>query len=136
VKSVLIIIDIDTSEYPNTHSFFCHSPEPGSYGEQVKEICEGVLNDAPSTIQDVAKHFLISISGDDDSEDDHNYDMTADDDDMSTFTIPEICRSVLRRCANLYADDYLLTRIAETSKAPMQRVIPRESFGVAAASSS
>jgi ubiquitin-conjugating enzyme E2 Q len=136
VKLVLIIIDIDTSEYPNTHSFFCHSPEPGSYGEQVKEICEGVLNDAPSTIQDVAKHFLISISGDDDSEDDHNYDMTADDDDMSTFTIPEICRSVLRRCANLYADDYLLTRIAETSKAPMQRVIPRESFGVAAASSS
>lgn len=135
MKSVLIIIDIDTSEYPNTHSFFCHSPEPGSYGEQVKEICEGVLNDAPSTIYDVAKHFLISISGDDDSEDDHNYDMIADD-DMSTLTRPEICRSVLRRCANFNADDYLLTRIAETSKAPMQPVILRESFGVAAASSS
>ncbi|KIK41799.1 hypothetical protein CY34DRAFT_24232 [Suillus luteus UH-Slu-Lm8-n1] len=86
----------NTSEYPNTHSFFCHSPEPGGYGEQVKEICEWVLNDAPSTIHDVAKHFLISISGDDDSEDDHNYDMTVDD-DMSTSTRPEICRSVLRR---------------------------------------
>ncbi|KAG1824854.1 uncharacterized protein BJ212DRAFT_1322854 [Suillus subaureus] len=95
-RIVMHLLCSDTSEYPNTHSFFCHSPEPGSYGEQVKEICDGVLNDSPSTIHDVAKHFLISISGDDDSEDDHNYDMTADE-DMSAFTRPEICRSVLRR---------------------------------------
>jgi hypothetical protein len=135
MTSVLIIIHLDTSEYPNTHSFFCHSPEPGSYGEQVKEICDGVLNNTPSTIHEAAKHFLISISGDDDSEDDHNYDMTVDE-DMSAFTRPKICRSVLRRCANFDADDYLLTRIAETLKALMQPVIPQESFGVAAASSS
>ncbi|KAG1769061.1 hypothetical protein EV702DRAFT_1181859 [Suillus placidus] len=95
-RIVVHLLCSDTSEYPNTHSFFCHSPEPGSYGEQVKEICDGVLNDSPSTIHDVAKHFLISISGDDDSEDDHNYDMTVEE-DISAFTRPEICRSVLRR---------------------------------------
>ncbi|KAG1726823.1 hypothetical protein EDB19DRAFT_1751380 [Suillus lakei] len=71
-------------------------PEPGSYGEQVKEICDGILSDSPSTIHEVVKQFLISISGDDDSEDDHDYDMTVDE-DMSAFTRPEICRSVLRR---------------------------------------
>ncbi|KAG2037131.1 hypothetical protein BDR03DRAFT_1011048, partial [Suillus americanus] len=79
-RIVMHLLCSDTSEYPNTHSFFCHSPEPGSYGEQLKEICDGVLNDSPGTIHDVAKHFLISISGDDDSEDDHSYDMTADED--------------------------------------------------------
>ncbi|KAG2360227.1 hypothetical protein BDR07DRAFT_1413070 [Suillus spraguei] len=95
-RVVIHLLCSDTSEYPNTHSFFCHSPEPGSYGEQVKEICDGVLNDGPSTIHDVAKHFLTSISGDDDSEDDQNYDMPPDE-DMSAFTRPEIHRSVLRR---------------------------------------
>jgi hypothetical protein len=101
----------------------------------VKEICEGVLNNSPSTIHDVAKHFLISISGDDDSEDDHNYDVTVDE-DMGVFIRPDICRSVLRRCANFNADDYLLTHITETSKAFMQPVILQEQFGAAAASSS
>ncbi|KAG2071233.1 hypothetical protein BDR04DRAFT_1075782 [Suillus decipiens] len=95
-RIVIHLLCSDTSEYPNTHSFFCHSPEPGSYGEQVKEICDEVLNDGPNTIHDVAKHFLTSISGDDDSEDDQNYDMTADE-DMNAFTRPEIHRSVLRR---------------------------------------
>lgn len=135
VSSVLIFIHIDTSEYPNTHSFFCHSPEPGSYGEQVKEMCDGVLNDSPRTIHDVARHFLIGISGDDDSEDDQNYDVI-EDEDMSTFTRPRISRSVLRRCVNFYADDYSLTRITETLKALMQPVIHQEPFGVAATSSS
>lgn len=95
-RIVMHLLCSDTSEYPNTHSFFCHSPEPGSYGEQVKEMCDGVLNDSPRTIHDVARHFLISISGDDDSEDDQNYDVI-EDEDMSTFTRPQISRSVLRR---------------------------------------
>ncbi|KAG2129598.1 hypothetical protein DEU56DRAFT_872472 [Suillus clintonianus] len=97
-RIVMHLLCSDTSEYPNTHLFFCHSPEPGSYGEQVKEICDRVLDDSPSTIHKVAKHFLISISGDDDGEDDHDYDYDISiDEDMSAFTRPEISRSVLRR---------------------------------------
>ncbi|KAG1868338.1 hypothetical protein DFJ58DRAFT_858928 [Suillus subalutaceus] len=76
-RIVMHLLCSDTSEYPNTHSFFCHSPEPGSYGEQVKEICDGGTQRQSH-------------------EDDHNYDMTVDE-DLSAFTRPEICRSVLRR---------------------------------------
>ncbi|KAG0696497.1 hypothetical protein DFH29DRAFT_984602 [Suillus ampliporus] len=93
--SSMLIIPVDTSEYPNTHSFFCHSPEPGSYGEQVKEICDGVLNHSASTIHEVAKHFLIDISGDDEGEDIH--DDISIDEDLTVFVRPEICRSILRR---------------------------------------
>jgi hypothetical protein len=79
----------DTSEYPDTHSFFCHSPEPGSYGEQMKEICDEMLNDRPSTILEVAKHFLVKISGDDDGEDSHCDDMNFDEDGRSAFDTPD-----------------------------------------------
>lgn len=72
---------IDTSEYPDTHSFFCHSPEPGSYGEQMKDICDEMLNDRSSTILEVVKNFLVKISGDEDDEDGHYDDIGIDEDD-------------------------------------------------------
>ncbi|KAG1734953.1 uncharacterized protein EDB91DRAFT_1146148 [Suillus paluster] len=94
-RIVVHLLCSDTSEYPNTHSFFCHSPEPGSYGEQVKEICDGVLNHNSSTIHEVAKHFLLNISGDDDGDDIH--DDISIDESFSAFVRPEISRSALRR---------------------------------------
>jgi len=70
----------------------------------MKEICDGVLNHRPSTIHEVAKHFLIQISGDDDGEEGHDDDISIDE-DLSMFTKPETCHSALRRYADFYLDD-------------------------------
>ncbi|OJA17322.1 hypothetical protein AZE42_04138 [Rhizopogon vesiculosus] len=86
-RIVVHLLCSDTSEYPDTHSIFCHSPEPGSYGEQMKDICDEMLNASSSTtILEVAKHFLVKISGDeDDGEDGLCDDIGIDEDDMPVF---------------------------------------------------
>ena len=82
----------DTSEYPDTHSFFSYSPEPGSYGEQMKEICNEMPNDTPSTILEVAKYFLAKISGDEDGEGGHSGcdEIGIDEDDVFVFGAEEV----------------------------------------------
>lgn len=133
---------IDTSEYPSTHSFFCHSPDPGSYVERMKKICEEVLNSGPSTIHEAAKHFLIKISSDDDDDsnddsDDDWDDEDADHDEYITMSMkPEVSHSALRRFADFYdLHDYFTHVISGTLRGLVQLVTPLESFGVAASSS-
>ncbi|KAJ8597247.1 hypothetical protein M405DRAFT_587353 [Rhizopogon salebrosus TDB-379] len=98
IRIVVYLLCSDTSEYPSTHSFFCHSPDPRNYREQMQEICDEVLSIQPSTIREVAKHFLIRISCDedeDDDEDDHDEDIAINESIVSLK--PEISRSALRR---------------------------------------
>jgi hypothetical protein len=129
---------IDTSEYPSTHSFFCHSPDPGSYVEQMKKICDEVMNSGSSTIHEAAKHFLIKISSDDDDDSDNDSDDDWDDEDadhdedIMVSMKPEVSHSALRRFANFYElHDYFTHVIPGTLRGLTQLVIPLESFGVA-----
>ncbi|OJA08554.1 hypothetical protein AZE42_06638, partial [Rhizopogon vesiculosus] len=103
-RIVVHLLCSDISEYPNTHSFFCYSPNPGNHVEQMKTICDEVLNSCPSTIHEVAKQFLVKFSSDDDDDNDED-----DEDDIGVVSIkPEVSRSILRRdFEGAYAAGYI-----------------------------
>lgn len=123
---------VDSSQYPNEHSFFGYSQDAGALESGIARVIDKLPTKIGCTLREVAKFFVEAISLGDSYESDDASD-SYDDDDITMFDEELEPAFQGRSQTSQISLDHLMRYTCPTSHGSMLTTVHRDFVGVKAA---